>query len=96
MSEKQNITKEDIVKRFKRIEGQVKGIQRMIEEDKNCIDILTQITAVRAAINKAGSLMLEKHSMTCIENAATSEDKKKAIEDLSKAMQSLIKFSDQE
>ncbi len=93
MTTKQNMSKEDIIKRFKRIEGQVKGIQRMIEEDKNCIDILTQITAVRAAITKAGSLMLENHSMTCIENATTSEDRNKAVEDLAKAIQSFIKFS---
>lgn len=94
MSEKHNMPKEDILKRFKRIEGQVKGIQRMIEEDKNCMDILTQIAAVRAAINKAGSLMLESHSMTCIENAAASDDRKKAVEDLSKAIQSFINFTD--
>ncbi|NLK86762.1 MAG: metal-sensitive transcriptional regulator [Clostridiaceae bacterium] len=94
ISEKRDVSKEDIIKRFKRIEGQVKGIQRMIEEDKNCIDILTQIAAVRAAVNKAGSLMLEKHSMTCIENAAASDDRKKAVEDLTKAFQSFISFTD--
>ncbi len=94
MSERQNVSKEDIIKRFKRIEGQVKGISRMIEEDKCCMDILTQIAAVRAAINKAGSIMLEQHSMTCIEDAVASDDREKAVEDLTKAIQSFIRFSD--
>lgn len=93
MSEGKNVSKEDIIKRFKRIEGQVKGIQRMIEEDKCCVDILTQIAAVRAAVNKAGSLILEKYSVTCIENAAASDDRKRAVEDLTKAFRSFINFT---
>lgn len=92
MDEKTYESKEDILKRLRRIEGQVKGIQKMIEEDKNCVDILTQVAAVRAAINKAGSLILEKHSMTCIENAASSEDKKQALSDLARTMQSFMRF----
>lgn len=87
-------SKEDILKRLRRIEGQVKGIQRMIEEDKNCEDILTQVAAVRAAINKAGGLILEKHSLTCIENAASSDDKRQALSELAKTMQRFMKFTD--
>ena len=87
-------SKEDILKRLRRIEGQVKGIQKMIEEDKSCTDILTQVAAVRAAVNKAGSLILEKHSMTCIENAASDEDRKQAMSDLVKTVQSFMKFVD--
>lgn len=94
MSDNRNMSKEDIIKRFKRIEGQVKGIQRMIEEDKCCIDILTQVAAVRAAINKAGSLMLERHSMACIEKVAAADDTNKAVEDLTKAIQSFTRFTD--
>lgn len=87
-------SKEDILKRLRRIEGQVKGIHKMIEEDKNCVDILTQVAAVRAAINKAGGLILEKHSMTCIQNVASSEDKEQAVGDLVKTIQSFMKFMD--
>jgi len=94
MDDKKLESKEDILNRLKRIEGQVKGIQKMIEEDKNCFDVLTQVSAVRAAINKAGSLILEKHSMVCIENAASAEDKKKALSDLARTMQSFMKFVD--
>jgi DNA-binding FrmR family transcriptional regulator len=94
LSEQKTETKEDILKRLRRIEGQVKGIHKMIEEDKYCGDILTQVAAVRAAINKVGGLILEKHSLTCIENAASSEDKKKALNELAKTMQSFMKFAD--
>ncbi len=87
-------SKENILKRLRRIEGQVKGIQRMIEEDKSCEDILTQVAAVRAAINKAGGLILEKHSLTCIENAASTDDRKQALNDLAKTMQRFMRFTD--
>jgi DNA-binding FrmR family transcriptional regulator len=94
MSEKKFESKEDMLKRLRRVEGQVRGIQKMIEEEKHCADILTQVAAVRAAINKVGSIILEKHSMTCIQNAVSSEDKEKAISELAKTMQSFMKFSD--
>ena len=87
-------SKEDILKRLKRIEGQVKGIQRMIEEEKYCVDILTQVAAVRAAINKVGMLILEKHSMDCIENIVSSEDKEKALSELTKTMKSFMKYTE--
>ena len=94
MSEIKKDSKTDILKRLRRIEGQVKGIHKMIEEDKNCADILIQVAAVRAAINRAGSLILEKHSMKCIENAASSEDRKQAMSDLAKTIQSFMRFVD--
>jgi DNA-binding FrmR family transcriptional regulator len=94
MDEQKIETKEDMLKRIRRIEGQVKGIYKMVEEDKYCVDILTQVSAVRAAINKVGSLILEKHSMTCFENAALSKDGEKALSELAKTMQSFIKFAD--
>ncbi len=92
MEDKVLVTKDDILKRLRRIEGQVKGIHRMIEEDKSCVDILTQVAAIRAAINKVGGLILENHSKTCIQNAVLSEDREKAMEELSKTMQSFMRF----
>lgn len=94
MSENKTESKVELLKRLRRIEGQVKGIQRMIEEDKSCTEILTQVAAVRAAINRAGSLILEKHSMTCIQNAASAEDKSEALAELTKTMKSFMKFVD--
>ena len=94
MDEQQLEAKENLLNRLRRIEGQVKGIQKMIQEDKCCVDILIQVAAVRAAINKVGSLVLEKHSMTCIQNAVSCEDKEKALSELVKTMQSFMKFAD--
>jgi len=87
-------SKEDILKRLRRIEGQVRGIQKMIADDKNCVETLTQVSAVRAAINKVGSIILEKHSLVCIENVVSSEDREKALSDLTKTMQSFMRFAD--
>ena len=94
MEDKDLETKDDILKRLRRIEGQVKGIQKMIEEDQYCVDILTQVAAVRAAIHKVGGLILEKHSMTCIENTVSATDKGKALGELVKTMQSFMRFTD--
>ena len=69
-----NFSREDIIIRLKRIEGQVKGLQRMLEGEKCCTDILIQVAAVRAAINKVGILIFEEHSRTCLEKAYKDED----------------------
>ncbi|MCX8130389.1 MAG: metal-sensitive transcriptional regulator [Clostridia bacterium] len=86
--------KQDILKRLRRIEGQVKGIQKMVEEDKYCVDILTQVAAVRAAINKVGGLVLEKHTKTCMKDALESRDQEKIIEEFVDTVQKFLKFVD--
>ncbi|HEY8890888.1 MAG TPA: metal-sensitive transcriptional regulator [Clostridium sp.] len=63
-----------MLRRLNKIEGQVKGIQRMIESERQCGDVLTQISAVRAATNKVGILLLERYSKNCILNSINSTD----------------------
>ncbi|MEL4105724.1 metal-sensitive transcriptional regulator [Oscillospiraceae bacterium WX1] len=87
-------TKDEIINRLRRIEGQVRGIQRMIDEEKACTDIITQVAAVRAAINRVGGLVLEKYSMNCIRDAVEGEDREKALAELAATMRSFMKFSD--
>jgi CsoR family transcriptional regulator, copper-sensing transcriptional repressor len=87
-------SKDDILKRLNRIEGQVKGIQRMIEEEKTCVDILTQVAAIRAAINKVGGLILEKHSKECMRNSLNSENKEQVLDELIDTIQKFLKFVD--
>jgi CsoR family transcriptional regulator, copper-sensing transcriptional repressor len=89
-----SVSKEDIIKRLNRIEGQVKGIQKMIENDKYCVDILTQVAAVRAAINKVGGIILENYSMSCLKDVVSSEDKEKALQNVTRTIQSFLKFVD--
>jgi CsoR family transcriptional regulator, copper-sensing transcriptional repressor len=60
---------------LKRIEGQVRGVQKMIEEDRYCIDVVTQIEAVRAALAKVEADLLRQHLEHCVHHAMTSKDK---------------------
>ena len=59
-------TKDDLLKRLRRIEGQVGGLQRMVDEDRYCIDVLTQISAVRAALDKVALGLLDEHARHCV------------------------------
>jgi len=72
------------LKRLSRIEGQVRGVIRMIEEDRYCVDVLTQTQAIRAALVRVESQMLKEHMGHCIEGAIVSgnagEQRKKAAE----------------
>jgi DNA-binding FrmR family transcriptional regulator len=63
------------LKRLGRIEGQVRGLARMLEEDRYCIDIVTQISAVRAALRKVEEELLRDHVGHCVEHAITSGNK---------------------
>jgi DNA-binding FrmR family transcriptional regulator len=65
-----------LLNRLSRIEGQVRGVARMVEEDRYCIDVLTQIAAVRAALSRVESEMLKTHLTHCIEGAIVSGDAK--------------------
>ncbi|HVV62835.1 MAG TPA: metal-sensitive transcriptional regulator [Pseudolabrys sp.] len=68
-------TKAATLKRLGRIEGQVRGLARMVEEDRYCIDIVTQIAAVRAALRRAEEEILRDHVAHCVEYAISSGDK---------------------
>lgn len=80
-----------IINRLKRIEGQVKGIQKMLETEQCCTDILVQVAAVRSALNKVGSLVFERYSSNCLAHAETQEEQEQAISELLKTMNSFIK-----
>ena len=66
--------KDDVLKRLRRIEGQVRGIQRMIDEDTYCIDVLTQISAATKAMQSVGIGLLEQHIEHCVMEAAAQGD----------------------
>ncbi len=67
--------KTDTLKRLGRLEGQVRGIARMVDEDRYCIDIVTQIAAARAALRKVEEEILREHVAHCVEHAIASGDK---------------------
>ncbi|GAB3776232.1 DNA-binding FrmR family transcriptional regulator [Nocardioides ginsengisegetis] len=62
--------KDDYLKRLRRIEGQARGLQRMVEEEKYCIDILTQVSAVTKALQAVSIGLLEEHMQHCVVDAA--------------------------
>jgi DNA-binding FrmR family transcriptional regulator len=73
---------DDVIGRLKRVEGQIKGILKMAEEGRDCEEILIQIKAAKAGLNKAASLLLSEHIDTCIQNAVEKGEGSKAIENL--------------
>jgi CsoR family transcriptional regulator, copper-sensing transcriptional repressor len=62
-------TKDELTKRLRRVEGQVRGVERMVEEDRYCIDVLTQISAVQAALDKVALGLLDQHAQHCVMGA---------------------------
>ena len=78
-------TKSAVATRLKRIDGQVGGILRMVEEDRYCVDVLTQISAVRAALHKVTQQILEDHVSHCVAGAFTgsnAEEQRQKFEEL--------------
>jgi DNA-binding FrmR family transcriptional regulator len=69
------LAKASVLKRLRRIEGQVRGLARMVEDDRYCIDIVTQLSAVRAAVRRAEEEILADHAAHCVENAIASGNK---------------------
>ena len=62
-------TKDQLLKRLARVEGQVRGIERMVDEERYCIDVLTQISAVQAALDKVALGLLDDHARNCVVDA---------------------------
>ncbi|WP_082023375.1 metal-sensitive transcriptional regulator [Sporosarcina koreensis] len=77
--------------RLKRIEGQVRGVHQMIENDRYCVDILHQISAIQSAINKVSLALLEDHTTHCVANAIKGQDGDAAIEELMSVMRTMTK-----
>jgi DNA-binding FrmR family transcriptional regulator len=71
----QPLAKTSVLKRLKRIEGQVRGLSRMVEDDRYCIDVVTQLSAVRAALRRAEEEILADHIAHCVEHAIASGNK---------------------
>jgi DNA-binding FrmR family transcriptional regulator len=71
--------KDDYVRRLRRIEGQARGLQRMVDEDKYCIDILTQISAIKKALESVALGLLEEHMSHCVVDAAAAGGDEAAV-----------------
>ncbi|MCP5412051.1 MAG: metal-sensitive transcriptional regulator [Alphaproteobacteria bacterium] len=84
-----NDIKTSALKRLNRIEGQIRGISKMLEEDRYCIDVVTQITAARAALRRVEEEVLRDHVATCVEHAVASGNKSEQRKKISELMEVL-------
>jgi DNA-binding FrmR family transcriptional regulator len=85
--------KETLVKRLHRIEGQVRGIERMVEDDRYCIDILTQIGAVNTALESLALKVLDDHVNHCVADALSSGDEKAADQKTKELLEAVQRFA---
>jgi DNA-binding FrmR family transcriptional regulator len=83
--------KKQLTNRLKRIEGQVRGLEKMVEEDRYCVDVLVQLSAINAALKKVGYSLMERHTRTCVAEAIMSGDGDHHIEELMKVVQQFSK-----
>ena len=86
-------TKEQLQKRLRRIEGQVRGIERMIDEDRYCIDVLTQISAVNTALESLAFRILDEHVRHCVAGALTSGDEADAATKTRELLEAVHRFA---
>lgn len=84
------MTKKDLQDRLRRIEGQVRGLQRMVDEDTYCIDVLTQLSSVVAALKATGMGLLDDHVRHCVRESVEQGDGDAKIEEL---MAAVARFS---
>jgi DNA-binding FrmR family transcriptional regulator len=73
-------TRDDLLARLRRIEGQIRGIERMVENDRYCIDVLTQISAAQAALDKVALGLLDGHAHTCVAGARADQREERTDE----------------
>jgi CsoR family transcriptional regulator, copper-sensing transcriptional repressor len=91
--EENQITRDELLSRLKKIEGQVKGIQRMIEDEKCCTDVMMQISAIRSAINKVGGIMIERYVVECMQSGIKASMEKSEIDDNVKSViDTIVKY----
>lgn len=81
--------RQNVINRLNRIEGQVKGIRKMIEEEQSCAEILMQIAAVKAAVSNVGTLVFQTHFRHCLEQAVSQGEGTDFIDEV---MKMLVKY----
>ena len=83
--------KADYLKRLRRIEGQVRGVQRMIDEDTYCIDVLTQISAITKALQSVAIGLLDQHVRHCVAHATGPDEMSAMVTEATRAIERLVK-----
>jgi DNA-binding FrmR family transcriptional regulator len=84
-------TKDQLLTRLRRIEGQVRGIEGMVDDDRYCIDVLTQITAVQAALDKVALGLLDDHAHHCVIGAKSARERDEKTDELMAAVGRMLR-----
>ena len=84
-------TKDQLQKRLRRIEGQVRGVQGMVEDDRYCIDVLTQISAIQAALDKVALGLLTDHAEHCVVHGTAAATPQENVDELMAAVARLMR-----
>jgi DNA-binding FrmR family transcriptional regulator len=84
-------SKDQLTNRLRRIEGQVRGVQGMVADDRYCIDVLTQISAIQAALDKVALGLLDGHAHHCVMGADTDQDRDAKTEEMMAAVGRLMR-----
>jgi DNA-binding FrmR family transcriptional regulator len=92
MASMQPPAKSSVLKRLTRIEGQVRGLSRMVEDDRYCIDVITQVSAVRAALKRVEEEVLKDHVAHCVEHAISAGDRDEQRRKIAELMRTLGKM----
>ncbi len=83
--------RDELLTRLRRVEGQVRGVAKMVEQDKYCVDILNQIAAINAALDRVGVRLLSDHIRGCVTEAVSAEDKAEKVDELVGVVQRFMK-----
>ena len=87
-----NLTEQkDLMTRLNRIEGQVRGLKAMLEDERYCVDILAQVSAVQAALNGFSRVLLSNHIKTCVVDQIEAGNAEETVEELCKTIQKMMK-----
>ncbi len=84
-------TKDQLTRRLRRVEGQVRGVEKMVEEDRYCIDVLTQISAIQAALDKVALGVLDDHARHCVVGGAADDSPEQLTDELMAAVGRLMR-----
>ena len=83
--------KKDVRQRLKKVAGQINGIDKMVEEERYCVDVVQQVVAARAALNKAAMLILESHAKSCVIKAIKEDHGEESIDELMQVLKHFTK-----
>ena len=83
--------KPQVQARLRRIEGQIRGVQKMVDEDRYCIDVLTQVSAVKAALDAVALVLLQDHTEHCVVEAIQAGDGSQKVRELNDAVERLVR-----